>query len=166
MLLDGGPIVSVHARDSIPPGRCMLGPVCRAVAALAAAALVSGCAVWPVTFSNATPRAPRLVPAWQTRPAGPGPLPAIVLLHGCHGVAASTHEWARWFTARGYVALIVDSWGARDMTEDCSPRSPDPPASERFDDVVGALRFLHGKPDVDRERIGVIGWSSGGAFAM
>ena len=108
---------------------------------------------------------PRSRVADAARRAG-GPFPGIVLLHGCHGVAASTHEWARWFTARGYVALIVDSWGARGMMEDCSPRSPDPPASERFDDVVGALRFLHGKPDVDRERIGVIGWSSGGAFAM
>ena len=145
----------------------MLGPMCRAVvASLVAAVLVGGCALRPVTFPNATPRAPLDVPAWRTRPTGPGPFPAVVLLHGCHGVSVSTHDWARWFTARGYVALIVDSWGARGMTEGCSPQSPDPPASERFDDVVGALRFLHGESDVDRERIGVIGWSNGGVFAM
>ena len=128
--------------------------------------LIGGCALRPATFLNATPRVPRAIPAWRTRPAGPGPFAAVVLLHGCHGVSASTSEWARWFTARGYVALIVDSWGARDMTEGCSPQSPDLPSSERFDDVAGALRFLHGEPDVDRARIGVIGWSHGGVFAL
>ena len=145
----------------------MLGPMCHvAVATLLAAVLAGGCALRPVIFLNATPSAPRSVPAWQTRPAGPGPFPAIVLLHGCHGVSVSTHDWARWFTARGYVALIVDSWGARGMTEGCSPQSPDLPSSERFDDAAGALRFLHEQPDIDRERIGVIGWSNGGVFAM
>jgi dienelactone hydrolase len=136
------------------------------VATLLAAVLAGGCAFPPITFPNATPSAPRFVPAWQTRPAGPGPFPAVVLLHGCQGVLASTHDWARWFTARGYVALIVDSWGARGIREDCSPQSPDLPSSERFDDAVGALRFLHGEFDIDRGRIGVIGWSSGGVFAI
>ena len=145
----------------------MLRAMCRTVVAtLLAAVLSGGCALPPITFPNATPSAPRIVPAWRTRPAGPGPFPAVVLLHGCHGVSASTHDWARWFTANGYVALIVDSWAARGMTEGCSPQSLDLPSSERFDDAVGALRFLHEQPDIDRERIGVIGWSNGGVFAM
>lgn len=136
------------------------------VATVLAAVLIGGCSLRPASFFNATPLAPRFVPAWRTQPAGAGPFPAVVLLHGCHGVSASTYDWARWFTARGYVALIVDSWGARGMTEGCSPQSLDLPSSERFDDAAGALRFLHEQPDVDRQRIGVIGWSNGGVFAM
>jgi dienelactone hydrolase len=65
------------------------------------------------------------------------------------------------------VALIVDSWAARGMMEGlCTSASPEVPNTERLDDAVGALRYLQSLPYVDRERIGVIGWSNGGVFAM
>ncbi len=136
------------------------------VGVLAACGLFAGCAAQSVHFTNATPASPRAVPAWLWRPAGEGPFPAVILLHGCHGVTPSTHAWGRWFRERGYVALAVDSWAARDIIEDCSPTSPDLPSSERFDDAIGALRWLHGRSEVARERIGVVGWSSGGVFAI
>lgn len=136
-----------------------------ATAALAAA-LLAGCAASPVRFPNATPGAPRTITGWLYRPDGPGPFPAVVLLHGCHGVSASTHDWAEWFRHRAYAALVVDSFTPRGMAEGCSPRSVDLPNTERFDDAVGALRFLHGLGWVDRERVGVIGWSNGGVFAI
>ena len=128
--------------------------------------IAAGCASSAVSFPNATPTTPKEVPAELYTPSGTGPFPAVVLLHGCHGVSASTRQWARWFKERGYVALIVDSWAARGITEDCSPTSPDLPNTARFDDAVGALRFLHARSDVDRDHVGVIGWSNGGAFAM
>lgn len=136
------------------------------IAALAAGLLAAGCAASSVQFPNATPGAPRQIPGHLYRPDGLGPFPAVVLLHGCHGVSDSTRDWARWFRDQGYVALIVDSWAARSMTEGCSPQSTDLPNTERFDDAVGALRFLHTRPEVDRGRVGVIGWSNGGVFAM
>lgn len=145
----------------------MLGAMLRALlAALGVALLATGCASSPVRFPNATPAGSRPVPGWLSSPPGAGPFPAVVLLHGCHGVSPSTHDWARWFRDRGYVALVVDSWAARGMAEGCSPESPELSNTERFDDAVGALRFLHGLPTVDRQRVGVIGWSNGGVFAM
>ncbi|MBI4245601.1 MAG: dienelactone hydrolase family protein [Candidatus Rokubacteria bacterium] len=137
-----------------------------ALTALLTALLATGCAASSVSFPNATPAAPRPVPGWLATPPGEGPFAAVVLLHGCHGVSASTHDWTRWFRDRGYVALVVDSWAARGMAEGCSPESPDLPNTERFDDAVGALRFLHTLPYVDRARVGVIGWSNGGVFAL
>lgn len=137
-----------------------------ALTALLTALLAAGCAASSVSFPNATPAAPRPVPGWLSTPPGEGPFAAVVLLHGCHGVSASTHDWTRWFRDRGYVALVVDSWAARGMAEGCSPESPDLPNTERFDDAVGALRFLHTLPYVDRARVGVIGWSNGGVFAL
>ena len=136
------------------------------LAALASAILLAGCALTPVTFPTANPDSPLVLTGWRTRPAGAPPFPAVVLMHGCHGVAASTVDWARWLTARGYVALVVDSWTARGMTEGCTPFARDSPPNERFGDAAGALHFLHGQPDVDRNRIGVMGWSNGGVFAM
>lgn len=81
-------------------------------------------------------------------------------------MSESNHEWSRWFRDQGYVALLVDSWGPRRVGASCSPSLPDVPNTERFDDAVGALRYLQAKPYVDPARIGIIGWSNGGVFAM
>ena len=138
----------------------------RALSALLASTVIAGCAAASVSFPNATPGKPLTVPAWEQRPEGPGPFPAVVLLHGCHGVSESNHEWSRWFRDQGYVALLVDSWSPRGYGKTCDPKLPDIPNTERFADAVGALRFLQGKPYVDPARIGVIGWSNGGVFAL
>ena len=132
----------------------------------AASSLLAACAgPAAVSFQNASPAAPRTISATEARPDGAGPFPAVVLLHGCHGVSASTRQWASWFRARGYVALIVDSWAPRGIRDGCVP-GPDVPNTERFDDAMGALRWLHTRPYVDRRHVGVIGWSNGGVFAM
>ncbi len=134
--------------------------------AVAAGLLAAGCSTIPVSFPNATPGAPLEVPGWLVRPAGRGPFPAVVLLHGCEGISPATHDWARWFRDRGYVALVVDSWAPRGLGEACSAQAPELASTERFDDAVGALRFLHRQPGVDPARVGVVGWSNGGVFAM
>jgi len=136
-----------------------------AAAAFVAAVVLAGCASTPVAFPNATPGRPLEILAEEFRPALPGPLPAVVLLHGCHGVLPGTREWGRWFAARGYVALVVDSWTPRRVGDYCVP-GPDIPSTERFDDAVGALRWLHGRAYVDRAHIGVVGWSHGGVFSV
>jgi dienelactone hydrolase len=146
----------------------------RSVIAPLVALLLVGCAssgvpyVLPgnVQFQNATPGKPLPVPATEIKPNGAGPFPAVVLFHGCHGVAPSTHRWAEWFRSRGYVALIVDSWAARGVKNGCTPAMKDIPNTERFDDAVGALGYLHSRPYVDRDRIGAIGWSNGGVFSI
>jgi dienelactone hydrolase len=130
------------------------------------AMLTLACTSPRVAFPNTTPAAPLRVPGWELRPDGDGPFAAVVLLHGCHGVSASTHDWARWFRDRGYVALIVDSWAARGIGNGCDANTPDLPSTERFDDTAGALRFLRAQPFVDPSRVGVIGWSNGGVFAI
>jgi dienelactone hydrolase len=52
------------------------------------------------------------------------------------------------------------------LREGCRAEEPDLAPRERFVDALGALRFLQGRSDVDPARVGVIGWSNGGAFAM
>jgi dienelactone hydrolase len=132
---------------------------------LVASVVVAGCASAAVSFENATPDAALRIPAEEFRPSGAGAFPAVVLMHGCHGVSRSTHGWAGWLRERGYVALIVDSWAPRGIKDGCLP-GPDVPSTERFDDAVGALRWLHTRPYVDPRRVGVVGWSNGGVFAM
>lgn len=126
---------------------------------------VAACARPAVSFPNATPLSPRTIAAAEIRPDGPGPFPAVVLMHGCHGVSASIRSWGDWFRERGYVALIVDSWTPRRIRDACDP-GPDIPSTERFDDAMGALRWLQARSYVDGRHVGIVGWSNGGVFAM
>lgn len=136
------------------------------IAALVCAALLTGCAGGVVTFPNITPGKPIEVRGELYRPPGPGPFPAMVLLHGCGGAEPHHARWAKWLNERGYVALVVDSWGSRGIVENCSKGTPDVENTDRFDDAFGALRYLQSRPFVDPARIGAMGWSNGGVFAM
>lgn len=108
---------------------------------LLAPRLLAACA-GQVSFLNVTPGNPLRVTGQLYRPAGLGPSPALVLLHGCAGVQPHNQRWAKWITERGYVALVVDSWTPRGVAGDCRPGTTDPKNTERFDDAFGALRYL------------------------
>ena len=140
--------------------------VFRCLLSVLAALALTACGHTTVRFPNATPTTPLSVVADFYRPDGPGPFPAVVLLHGCEGVSELNHRWARWLRERRYAALIVDSWKSRGVTQTCSFSIPDPASTERLDDALGALRHLQAMPDIDRRRIAVIGWSNGGVFSL
>src|SRR6266511_194461 len=93
----------------------MRGSVPMAVLVLTAglAGCAAGVTTLPVKFTNVTPVAPQEISATLVRPAGEGPFPAVVQLHGCGGLQAQSYRWARWLADRGYVALVVDSFGPR-----------------------------------------------------
>ena len=100
------------------------------------------------------------------RPAGNGPFPAVIQLHGCAGLEPQSYRWARWLAERGYVSLVVDSYGPRGVKGDCRSGPDEPPITARFDDAMGALRYLQAQPFVRPDRIAAIGWSQGGVYAM
>lgn len=126
----------------------------------------AGCS-GPVAFQSATPKDPATVEGRLSKPDGAGPFPALVLLHGCHGVSPQVQAWGRWLAERGYVALVVDSFGPRKEPADCKADDKDGmPATARFDDAIGALTYLQAQPFVDPRRVASFGWSQGGVFAM
>jgi dienelactone hydrolase len=140
------------------------------MAVLALATGLAGCAAGlttlPVKFTNVTPGAPQEISATLVRPAGEGPFPAVVQLHGCGGLEAQSYRWARWLAEHGYVALAVDSFGPRGVKGDCREGPDEPPITARFDDAFGALRYLQSLPSVRADRIAAIGWSQGGVYAI
>jgi len=137
---------------------------------LIAATLLAACAELTggrtVHFSNVTPGAPVSIAATLARPTGPGPFPAVVQLHGCAGIEAQSFRWARWLANRGYVALVLDSFGPRGIEGDCRSGPDDPPLTARFDDAFGALRYLQSLGYVRPDRVAAIGWSQGGVYAL
>ena len=62
------------------------------------------------------------------RPVGDVPAAAIVMMHGCSGLASSTRpfalyrDWKDLFVSEGYVVLMVDSAAARGFGQTCTPR--------------------------------------------
>ncbi len=66
--------------------------------------------------------------AYLFKPNRPGPMPAVVFLHGCGGLISSlSHrimsremDWAGKLTAQGYAVLMIDSFTPRGSGEECS----------------------------------------------
>ena len=94
------------------------------------------------------------------KPAGNGPFPALVLLHGCGGPQPDNALWAAELNDWGYVTLAVHSFFGRGVNEICTNPSK-VTVSERVGDAYAALDHLHTLSFIDKARIGVMGWSHG-----
>ena len=107
-------------------------------------------------------------------PEGKGPSPAIVLLHGCNGMwgrngepARNYEAWALHFQKRGFVALLLDSFGPRAEKEICTQGIRKVhPARDRAPDAHAALRWLAQRPEVRADSIHLLGWSNGGISVL
>ena len=90
-----------------------------------------------------------------------------MLLHGCSGITSVQRDWAVRLSEWGYVTLIVDSFGPRQVRNVCGT-GPDSPANyhDRVRDARTALGYLRRQPFVDPTRIGAIGWSMGAGVAL
>ena len=95
-------------------------------------------------------------------PAGAGPHPALLCLHGGawqHGSQRQYESWGPWLADRGYAVAAVDYR----LTSDVSPSWPGvwEDVCRAFDWLIANARDLR----IDPERIGTIGDSAGGHMA-
>ena len=95
------------------------------------------------------------------RPAGSGPFPAVILLHGCGGIVPAVTAWAEWLRAEGYAALVLDSFGGRGLTRLCGDTSA-LNGFRRSADPFAATASVARLPFIDAERIAAMGFSHGG----
>lgn len=108
------------------------------------------------------------------RPTGKGPFPALVLMHGCSGMFASSGEvtrsylhWAELLAGNGYVALLVDSFNPRGYSRICElQQRPIRESRERVQDAYAALKWLEMQEFIAKGRVGLIGWSNGGTGTL
>jgi dienelactone hydrolase len=139
--------------------------------------LVAGCAgASPgLVISTTGPNnAAENIPASLARPAGPGPFPAIVILHDCSGLGPKSGgapaRWARDLVFEGYVVLMPDSFTTRGFADGvCTEASPARNAVapvHRVRDAYAALAYLRTLPYVDGTRVGVMGGSHGGSTTL
>ncbi len=123
---------------------------------------VSCASYQPIRFKSAPVGEDSLVVKGKLyKPEGEGPFPAVIVLHGCGGVDYHHVNWANQLVDWGYVALIVDSFGPRNVKKVCGKSYKVSPI-ERASDAYGAAIYLMQLPYVSRENIGLIGFSHGG----
>jgi dienelactone hydrolase len=98
-------------------------------------------------------------------PPGNGPFPAVVVMHSCSGVTDNTRTWAARLVGWGHAAVIVDSFGPRNQRSVCE--SVDSiPARVRAQDAHNAATYLRTLPNIQADRIGIIGFSHGGSTTL
>jgi carboxymethylenebutenolidase len=106
------------------------------------------------------------MPAAIAVPEGPGPFPGVIVLHEAFGLNNDMRRIAGRFADNGYAALAPDlySHGNRAL---CMVRLLAGGLQDQaLDDIEAARVELAARPEVDGERIGVIGFCMGGGFAL
>lgn len=94
--------------------------------------------------------------------------PAIIVIQEWWGVDDWIREQTSRFAEQGYVALAPDLYRGRKTS------SPDEahelmrgmPEDRAMADLKAAVDYLAARPDVDPNRIGVIGWCMGGGYSL
>lgn len=143
--------------------------------ALAFVLVLAGCAAPPAESPTpAVAVAPPPIPMEVMKPDGPGPFPAVVMLHDCSGLgprsSGAPRRWARELVAQGYVVAIPDSFSTRGLPggvcTETSPARLEVVPFRRVADAYDALDYLRSLPYVDASRIGVMGGSHGGSSTL
>jgi dienelactone hydrolase len=138
---------------------------------------LAGCAAIAPEGSIATTApngASEWIPVTVARPDGPGPFPAVVILHDCSGLgprsSGAPARWSRELVARGYVVVIPDSFTTRGYPDgvctDASPSRGEVAPARRAVDAYAALAHARALPFVDGRRVGVMGGSHGGSTTL
>jgi dienelactone hydrolase len=119
--------------------------------------------------------APVLLPGYWFAAPTTGRAPAWVLLHGCGGpyareaaLSSRMRQYARLLNEQGMHALVLDSLTPRGERELCTQRAGERKVTQtqRRRDALGALEWLAARSDVDRARLGLLGWSNGGSTVL
>jgi carboxymethylenebutenolidase len=101
-------------------------------------------------------------------PQGKGPFPALVVVHEYWGLNDWVKEQASKLADQGYVAPAIDLYRGKvaatpDVAHELMRGVPEDRAAR---DLAAAFNYLMAQKNVDRRRIGDIGWCMGGGYAL
>ena len=108
--------------------------------------------------------------AYLALPYGEGPFPGVVVIHEIFGLNENIRQIAQRFSGEGYAALALDLFSTGGRVA-CLLRIFHgmllrPLKNGVVADLRAGVDFLKRWPEVDPERIGVIGFCMGGSYAL
>ena len=108
------------------------------------------------------------VAAYVTRPAGPGLHPAVIMIHEFWGLRPDVAAKADLLAEQGYLVIAPDLF--RGVTTDFLPSAivnvVTSTSAAQAEDLDAVYTWLASQSDVDRQRIGVLGFCFGGGAAL
>jgi carboxymethylenebutenolidase len=125
---------------------------------------VSTSAAWSgtaVTFPNGGN-------GWLGLPSSPGKHPALLLIPEWWGLTDWIKQDVARFAGKGYVALAVDLYRGKVASDPGEAHELMRGLTDEraTGDMKAGFDWLAARPDVDPQRIGIIGWCMGGGYAL
>ena len=107
----------------------------------------------------------RIVPASIMKPVGEGPFPAVVMNHG-HGGSKEEHGGftgiAEALLKKGILTIRMDFPGCGDSVEPFTENY----LSNMISDSNACLKYIMDNYNIDKDRLGILGYSMGGRIAL
>lgn len=127
------------------------------------------------TFDTADGRQPdpgderRMIPAYVYRPAGPGPHPVVVQIHGGPESQArprfsSTHQF--WVNELGFAVVVPNVRGSTGYGRSFHQLDNVVLREDSVRDIGALLDWIEAEPDLDAERVATFGGSYGGYMVL
>lgn len=136
--------------------------------------LMSAARAAPVPQPVDIPLASSVLHAQLYKPAGAGPFPAVIALHGCGGLGGHSdsvlpryRDWAERLLEAGNAVLLPDSYGSRELGPQCRVRDMHVKARrERVADIAATRAWLMKQSWVVRDRVSLMGWANGASALL
>ena len=105
---------------------------------------------------------------WLGVPPTPGKHPALLVIQEWWGVTDWIEQDVARFASQGYVALAVDLYRGKVASDagEAHELMRGLPEDRAMSDMKAGFDWLAARPDVDAQRIGIIGWCMGGGYAL
>jgi carboxymethylenebutenolidase len=135
--------------------------VCTALAAATARADVK---TTDITFKSGDDD----VKAFLAEPEGKGPFPAIVVIQEWWGLTDWIKDNAKRLAGQGYVALAPDLYRGMSTDDPATARQllSGLPKDRALRDLKAAMDTLATRDNVQKDRLGSIGWCMGGGYSL
>lgn len=116
--------------------------------------------------------------AYLYKAKGKGSYPALIALHGAGGIFPYQLWWAKEISKKGYSVLFLDHYCSRDHLCEVETGDDDPARGEimrdwqsvsprqRLMDAMAGYKWLTDRTFIEKDNIGLIGWSWGGSTAL
>lgn len=108
------------------------------------------------------------VNAQMYTPEGKGPFPALIVIHEWYGLNDWVKQQAQQLADHGYVTLAVDLYRGKvaSSSDEAHELMRGLPEDRVRRDLMAAFDYLASQPNVNKAKIGSIGWCMGGGYSL